>query len=66
MNLNSFTRVRVQKKYFFEFGENDRVQRVRVQIRVRSPGSLQEKIFQNRFIKFRFRFAVKNGIILVT
>ena len=35
MNSNSFMRVRVQKKYFFEFvfGENDRIQRVRV----RSP-----------------------------
>ena len=26
-------------------------------------GSLQQKIFQNRFIKFRFRFTVKNGIV---
>ena len=39
MNSNSFMRVRVQKKCFFEFkfefGKNDRVQRVRV----RSPAT---------------------------
>ena len=45
LNSNSFMRVqvRVRKKYFFEFklefGENDLVQRVgvQVQVRVRSP-----------------------------
>ena len=35
MNSNSFMRVRVQKKCFFKFGKNDRVQRVRV----RSPAT---------------------------